>query len=208
MPSNDFSFITLIYSFSLSVRYTIKKIPMKERTNERNVRILSFSLTDNRICISRQTCGNKTNLFHRSMYPITSSEQAPLYACKAHIFQVDPDTRKSWLPLSNGAGRINNDILPFFFILFSLVNVQIFHDSVKNVYRILSIDGSKVLLNTIITARMTFTKTSQKFCQWVDSRANQVYGLGFANETELTRVDHHPSYLIELSFRFSSWRNS
>lgn len=71
----------------------------------------------------------------------------------------------------------------------SLVNVQIFHDSVKNVYRILSIDGSKILLNTIIIARMTFTKTSQKFCQWVDSRANQVYGLGFANENELTRVD-------------------
>ena len=69
-----------------------------------------------------------------------------------------------------------------------LVNVQIFHDSVKNVYRILSVDGSKILLNTIITARMTFTKTSQKFCQWVDSRANQIYGLGFANENELTRV--------------------
>ncbi|CAF3350889.1 unnamed protein product [Rotaria socialis] len=97
-------------------------------------------------------------------------EQSPLFTCKAHIFQVDPDTRKTWLPLSNGA-----------------VNVQIFHDSVKNVYRIVSIDGSKVLINTIITARMSFTKTSQKFCQWVDSRANHVYGLGFANEPELTR---------------------
>ncbi|CAF0811496.1 unnamed protein product [Rotaria sordida] len=97
-------------------------------------------------------------------------EQSPLYSCKAHIFQVDPDTRKTWLPLSNGA-----------------VNVQIFHDSVKNVYRILSIDGSKVLINTIVTARMSFTKTSQKFCQWVDSRANHVYGLGFVNETDLTR---------------------
>lgn len=72
---------------------------------------------------------------------------------------------------------------------FFLVNVQIFHDSVKNVYRILSIDGSKVLINTIVTARMSFTKTSQKFCQWVDSRANHVYGLGFANEPELTRVN-------------------
>lgn len=36
---------------------------------------------------------------------------------------------------------------------------------------------------------MSFTKTSQKFCQWVDSRANHVYGLGFANEPELTRVN-------------------
>ncbi|CAF1689932.1 unnamed protein product [Adineta ricciae] len=34
---------------------------------------------------------------------------------------------------------------------------------------------------------MSFTKTSQKFCQWVDSRANHVYGLGFSNESDLTR---------------------
>ncbi len=68
--------------------------------------------------------------------------------------------------------------------------MQIFHDSVKNVYRILSVDGSKVLINTVVSTRMTFTKTSQKFCQWVDSRANHVYGLGFANETDLTRVNY------------------
>jgi homer protein len=71
----------------------------------------------------------------------------------------------------------------------SLVNVQIFHDSVKNVYRILSLDGPKVLINTVVTARMNFTKTSLKFCQWVDSRVNQVYGLGFTNENDLTRVN-------------------
>jgi len=73
---------------------------------------------------------------------------------------------------------------------FIIVNVQIFHDSVKNVYRILSVDGSKVLINTIVTARMSFTKTSQKFCQWVDSRANHVYGLGFSSEIDLTRVKY------------------
>lgn len=32
---------------------------------------------------------------------------------------------------------------------------------------------------------MTFTKTSQKFGQWSDVRANTVYGLGFASEPEL-----------------------
>ncbi len=67
--------------------------------------------------------------------------------------------------------------------------MQIFHDSVKNVYRILSVDGSKVLINTVVSTRMTFTKTSQKFCQWVDTRANHVYGLGFANEIDLIRVN-------------------
>lgn len=84
-----------------------------------------------------------------------------------------------------------------------LVNVQIFHDSVKNVYRILSVDGSKVMINTIVTARMSFTKTSQKFCQWVDSRANHVYGLGFGNEGDLIQVnpiERKKTHLKELIF--------
>uniref|UniRef100_A0A8C5T7R0 WH1 domain-containing protein n=1 Tax=Malurus cyaneus samueli TaxID=2593467 RepID=A0A8C5T7R0_9PASS len=34
---------------------------------------------------------------------------------------------------------------------------------------------------------MTFTKTSQKFGQWADSRANTVYGLGFASEQHLSQ---------------------
>lgn len=35
---------------------------------------------------------------------------------------------------------------------------------------------------------MTFTKTSQKFGQWADSRANTVYGLGFSSEHHLSKV--------------------
>jgi homer protein len=35
---------------------------------------------------------------------------------------------------------------------------------------------------------MTFTKTSQKFGQWSDVRANTVYGLGFSSENELNKV--------------------
>ena len=34
---------------------------------------------------------------------------------------------------------------------------------------------------------MTFTKTSQKFGQWSDVRANTVYGLGFGSEGELNK---------------------
>ena len=34
---------------------------------------------------------------------------------------------------------------------------------------------------------MMFTKTSQKFGQWSDIRANTVYGLGFASEAELNK---------------------
>jgi len=33
------------------------------------------------------------------------SEQPALYSCKAHVFQVDPDTRKSWIPMTTGAGK-------------------------------------------------------------------------------------------------------
>jgi hypothetical protein len=85
--------------------------------------------------------------------------------------------------------------------------VQIFHDSVKNVYRILSVDCSKVLINTVVTARMSFTKTSQKFCQWVDSKANHVYGLGFSNEIDLTRVNIHSQSSSIALFLISLWRN-
>lgn len=35
---------------------------------------------------------------------------------------------------------------------------------------------------------MSFTKTSQKFGQWADSRANTVYGLGFSSESQLAKV--------------------
>ncbi|XP_050960893.1 homer protein homolog 1 isoform X2 [Labeo rohita] len=34
---------------------------------------------------------------------------------------------------------------------------------------------------------MTFTKTSHKFGQWADSRANTVYGLGFSSEAHLSK---------------------
>ena len=38
---------------------------------------------------------------------------------------------------------------------------------------------------------MTFTKTSQKFGQWSDVRANTVYGLGFGSELELNKVTYY-----------------
>ncbi|XP_057245334.1 homer protein homolog 3-like, partial [Malurus melanocephalus] len=43
------------------------------------------------------------------------------------------------------------------------------------------------IINSTITPNMTFTKTSQKFGQWADSRANTVYGLGFASEQHLSQ---------------------
>lgn len=117
--------------------------------------------------------------------------------CKAHVFHIDPKTKRSWVPASSAA-----------------ISVSFFYDSTRSLYRIISIEGTKVIermtfsrmkmlrthtfksflsllqpvINSTITPNMTFTKTSQKFGQWSDVRANTVYGLGFASEAELGKV--------------------
>uniref|UniRef100_A0A3B5A3E6 Homer scaffold protein 3 n=1 Tax=Stegastes partitus TaxID=144197 RepID=A0A3B5A3E6_9TELE len=89
------------------------------------------------------------------------------YKC-AHVFQIDPATKRNWLPASKHA-----------------VTVSFFYDASRSVYRIISVGGTKAIINSTITPNMTFTKTSQKFGQWADSRANTVYGLGFSTEQQL-----------------------
>ncbi|KYN08532.1 Homer protein like protein 2 [Cyphomyrmex costatus] len=98
---------------------------------------------------------------------IDYSEQ-PIFMCKAHVFHIDPKTKRSWVPASSAA-----------------ISVSFFYDSTRSLYRIISIEGTKPVINSTITPNMTFTKTSQKFGQWSDVRANTVYGLGFASEAEL-----------------------
>ena len=65
--------------------------------------------------------------------------------------------------------------------------VSFFYDSSRALYRIISVEGTKAVINSTITPNMTFTKTSQKFGQWSDVRANTVYGLGFGSEGELNK---------------------
>ncbi|XP_026784910.3 homer protein homolog 1 isoform X2 [Pangasianodon hypophthalmus] len=96
--------------------------------------------------------------------------EQPIFSTRAHVFQIDPNTKKNWVPTSKHA-----------------VTVSYFYDSTRNVYRIISLDGSKAIINSTITPNMTFTKTSQKFGQWADSRANTVYGLGFSSESHLSK---------------------
>uniref|UniRef100_A0ACB8F1E1 Homer protein 3 n=1 Tax=Sphaerodactylus townsendi TaxID=933632 RepID=A0ACB8F1E1_9SAUR len=64
-----------------------------------------------------------------------------------------------------------------------------FHDATppRMSTAIISVGGTKAIINSTITPNMTFTKTSQKFGQWADSRANTVYGLGFASEQHLSQ---------------------
>nr|XP_029488082.1 homer protein homolog 3-like isoform X3 [Oncorhynchus nerka] len=94
--------------------------------------------------------------------------EQPIFSARAHVFQIDPATKRNWLPASKHA-----------------VTVSFFYDANRSVYRIISVGGTKAIINSTITPNMTFTKTSQKFGQWADSRANTVYGLGFATEQQL-----------------------
>ncbi|XP_029905819.1 homer protein homolog 3 isoform X2 [Myripristis murdjan] len=94
--------------------------------------------------------------------------EQPIFSARAHVFQIDPATKRNWLPASKHA-----------------VTVSFFYDANRSVYRIISVGGTKAIINSTITPNMTFTKTSQKFGQWADSRANTVYGLGFSTEQQL-----------------------
>ncbi|XP_077390964.1 homer protein homolog 3b isoform X2 [Festucalex cinctus] len=94
--------------------------------------------------------------------------EQPIFSARAHVFQIDPATKRNWLPASKHA-----------------VTVSFFYDASRNVYRIISVGGTKAIINSTVTPNMTFTKTSQKFGQWADSRANTVYGLGFSTEQQL-----------------------
>ncbi|XP_034039677.1 homer protein homolog 3-like isoform X2 [Thalassophryne amazonica] len=102
------------------------------------------------------------------MFPHHREREKPIFSTRAHVFQIDPATKRNWIPASKHA-----------------VTVSFFFDVNRNVYRIISVGGTKAIINCTITPSMTFTKTSQKFGQWADSRANTVYGLGFATEQQL-----------------------
>lgn len=102
-------------------------------------------------------------------YHIFHSEQ-PIFSCLAHVFHIDPKTKRTWITASTKA-----------------VAVSFFFDSSRSLYRIISVEGTKAVINSTITPNMSFTQTSQKFGQWSDVRANTVYGLGFSSEAELTK---------------------
>jgi homer protein len=61
--------------------------------------------------------------------------EQPIFSTRAHVFQIDPNTKKNWVPTSKHA-----------------VTVSYFYDSTRNVYRIISLDGSKVsyILNNLV----------------------------------------------------------
>merc|ERR1719309_541739 len=113
--------------------------------------------------------------------------EQPIFTCKAHVFHIDPKTKRSWISASN-----------------SVVPVSFFYDSSRALYRIISVEGTKAVINSTITPNMTFTKTSQKFGQWSDVRANTVYGLGFGSEGELNKFIEKFAEVKEATVRAGS----
>ncbi|RWS16734.1 homer protein 1-like protein, partial [Dinothrombium tinctorium] len=52
--------------------------------------------------------------------------EQPIFTTKAHVFHIDPQTKRSWIPASSQA-----------------INVSFYYDSARNLYRIISVEGTK-----------------------------------------------------------------
>jgi hypothetical protein len=61
------------------------------------------------------------------MFIFLFNREQPIFTCKAHVFHIDPKTKRSWLAASSSA-----------------VNVSFFYDSTRSLYRIISVEGTKV----------------------------------------------------------------
>lgn len=61
------------------------------------------------------------------MFLLSSTRERAVYSTLAHVFQIDQETKKKWLPSSSSA-----------------VKVAYYHDPAKKTYRIIAIDNAKV----------------------------------------------------------------
>ncbi|ESO10683.1 hypothetical protein HELRODRAFT_96961, partial [Helobdella robusta] len=93
-----------------------------------------------------------------------------LNTVNCHVFHVDPCTKKEWLPSST-----------------QLVDVCFYHDVPRNIFRIISIENNKVLINSTVHPETTFIKSSHKFGQWTDFYSKCIYGVGFDEEVDLNK---------------------
>ncbi len=81
-------------------------------------------------CSAPGGIGKTTVLRHKEVHHFffLPFREQPIFSTRAHVFQIDPNTKKNWMPTSKHA-----------------VTVSYFYDSTRNVYRIISLDGSKVM---------------------------------------------------------------
>lgn len=64
------------------------------------------------------------------------SREQPIFSTRAHVFQIDPTTKRNWIPASKHA-----------------VTVSFFYDANRNAYRIISVGGTKVSTKDTIIKR-------------------------------------------------------
>ncbi|XP_058274001.1 homer protein homolog 3-like isoform X1 [Hemibagrus wyckioides] len=65
--------------------------------------------------------------------------EQPIFSTQAHMFQIEPATKCNWIPASKHA-----------------VTVSFFYDANRHAYRIISVGGTKAIINSTITPNMTF----------------------------------------------------
>lgn len=65
--------------------------------------------------------------------------EQPIFTAKAHVFHIDQQTKRSWVPASQYA-----------------VNVSFYYDSSRNSYRIISVEDTKV--NRFLSSKKIFKK--------------------------------------------------
>ncbi len=58
---------------------------------------------------------------------LSCTREKAVFATHAHVFQIDPETKKKWLPSSTSA-----------------VRVAYYHDPARRTYRIIAIENNKV----------------------------------------------------------------
>jgi len=101
-----------------------------------------------------------------------------LYSSRAHVFQINPETKNSWVPKNDQAIPIS--------LAASLLDADTLNEPGRRELKIIATDETgEIVLDAVILPKTTFTKRSQKFGQWIDHAGN-VYGLGFNSEAELT----------------------
>ncbi|XP_012924203.1 homer protein homolog 3 isoform X2 [Heterocephalus glaber] len=57
---------------------------------------------------------------------MSTAREQPIFSTRAHVFQIDPATKRNWIPAGKHA-----------------LTVSYFYDATRNVYRIISIGGAK-----------------------------------------------------------------
>lgn len=101
-----------------------------------------------------------------------------LYSSKAHVFQINPETKNTWLQKVEQA-------IPFS-IVATLVDEHLSNEPSKKELRIIGTgEKGSTILDTVIHNKTTFTKRTAKFGQWMD-HTGTIYGLGFNSEAEMT----------------------